>query len=702
MQRDLARDAVTLIKGRRTASERSADRPRILLMTEPCDLPTAISTPHPGRRTTSRGYDAGIGLRRTSSPRKVKASTRRGMSTAVIPLVPHTFSPVLLRALVPVLVILMSGGCVGLSDNPESVGDGGEGEGENTGDNSAEFFGAVCASPVINDDNGTVCGGCEFGNGDICGVADVAICEARENSDGQACELCLTAAGIVLYDDCFRTVVDTAACEVSPGVSDDVVCRTCFDEVGNAVSSSCTPVADRCDRDVEIGGRLCNQCYRDDVLVSTVCAPTDLTPRHCMAYDNDVGRCVDCYDANDALIAHDCSPASDGAACEERIQGGLLCTVCTDNIGQVASQECRDELPERARCERLEFSEQRCVMCAGIEGDVTFVKCDDVACTDGNVFCRDDSGCDEGEVCFDGLCVGSGSSDAEGKPAVDACVEPPRCVISHDVDGDLCRTCLTSAGATETLCMSTSNLTCAAVDEALLPDVVENVVDELFTDAPESSAGRAQGRSCVVCTDSAVDAEVYRDCAVPPPYCLDTSTIDGDLCSVCYDAVTSAVVYSACANDTCYDQRDVALHDDDGVAVLVDRATAIVGCKQCSAGDVDFTSCALRGRCDDGLTADADSCETTATTTLRLQPHRCSNPWTAWRNSTDRADDLAGLMSWALSEHGLVIDAATTTPGDTSCAVDACSCARGDVVTIVISAGDTALAESAFAGFLAP
>ena len=642
----------------------------------------------------------------------MKPSTRRGMSTAVVTVVLPSPAPTVrtLLSILTVLSVMAMTGC-DVSFDAESGGPSlGEGEGEENG--VPEVAPGACGDPVVGGD-GAICGGCAFGGDrDICGVGDEAICEVRENSEGRSCQLCITVAGVVLYDDCFRSAVDVSVCESTPSPSADLACSTCFDDIGNALSEGCTPVADRCDANVVIGDRLCNQCYRDGTLVSTICAPLDLDPRRCVAYENDVGRCVDCYDDTDTLIAHDCGPTSDaGGVCEDRIQGGLLCTVCYDNFGQVGFQQCRDELPESARCERLEFSEQKCVMCADVDGDVVFVHCADNSCEVDSV-CRADADCADNQVCFDGLCIlrtgrDDGSEGSDNEPTLAACVAPPACVITRNDVGDLCRTCPTAAGTSETRCMSTSALTCSVLDEAALPPAANNVVNEGSAGISDPVARPApQGRSCVLCTDRALDLEVYRDCdgngAVPPPYCIDSSAVDGGTCSVCFDAISSDVVYSSCSDDICYGHVAVALHDGEGLPLTVDSESAVAACKQCSDGDTDSTSCALPSRCDDGITADVSACAATAV--VRIQPQRCRNPWSAWRNSMTREDDLAGVMGFALSEHRLVIEAATATALATppTCAVDSCSCARGDVIELVVADADRAIAERAFAALLAP
>ncbi|HEY1099495.1 MAG TPA: hypothetical protein VGF99_11230, partial [Myxococcota bacterium] len=613
---------------------------------------------------------------------------------------------------------------LGCSVLEETATDDGGFETPDAGAEGIPDVGGRCGTPFVVDSD--TCGACEVA-GDICGSADVAICESRENSAGRTCQLCVTATGTILYNDCLDSDdVGAAFCELTPGRSDDEVCRSCFDATGSIISVGCGPSADRCETNVDVDGQLCNRCYDGDTLVSTVCAPADIEPRRCERYGNEQGTCIDCYgdDATGAeqLLLHDCrfasrGEANDSASCETRFRAGLSCTTCVDALGQQLSQVCRDDVPASDRCEQLSFAEQTCVVCVDPDDVIVFVDCVDPDCAVSDT-CRADSDCSDDRVCFDGRCVGrSGSRGGDGEegnegesepgnePALGACSEPPPCFSSRDDDGALCRTCTSGAGVTETQCLSSSSLTCTTVDEAALPPSAGNVVDEVDDGAAESPGDgpSPQGRQCVLCSDRDSGVEVYRDCAVvPPPYCTSVD-VDGARCDACYDAVDNSLVYSRCDDDVCFAQRDVTLRDDDGVALAVDRVTAVAACQQCG-GD---TTCALRGRCDDALGgASADACTattSTTTTTLPIYPRRCDNVWSAWRDSTDKRDDLAGLMGWALDTQQLQVLAATTSAAAVpACSARDCSCARGDRVELVLNDGDVERARRAFAGLLAP
>ncbi len=568
-----------------------------------------------------------------------------------------------------------------------------------------------CPVDLISVSDDETCAPCSFGT--VCGAVEEAPCEVRENSLGNACQLCMTSSGVVLYDDCFiQGEVDSAVCEPSPSNDPTTTCTTCFDALGAAVSTSCTPVSDSCVTEV-IGGRDCRVCSRDGTVVSTTCDAADLDPRTCVTYGNELGRCVDCFDDADAVIAHTCTtidgPETDAGgenegegsfatpSCEQRVVDGVSCTVCYDDAGQFVSQECSDGAPASERCERLAFTEQVCQVCVDSNNAVTFVDCVDRACS-VETTCRTDADCLEGQACYNGVCTARTGDDGESapNPGLAPCAEPPTCEMFNNRDGQLCRSCPTSTGATEVRCMSNSSLVCEVVAEAALPARADNSVAEASPNV-EVSDERNAGRSCVLCSSPTLDVEVYRDCegngAVPPPACLETSTVDSEVCTACFDAVTGNTVYSSCVSaagidDVCYGHSEHVLTD---AATLSDD---IVACKTCNDG-VQTTACALTSVCGDGLTADAAAC-TGDLVTLRLTPHHCDNPWASFRNSLARDDDLFGVMAWS-STGGFTVVSATSSvssPAASSCAPDDCGCARGDLIDVVVSVANRAAAEA--------
>ncbi len=615
--------------------------------------------------------------------------------------------------LLPLAGLLLAGAsCFGPSGPTAFAGDG-DSSG-NPPDESASNSGCPVSKITFEDEQ--TCATCDFGT--ICGVVQEAPCEVRENSLGDACQLCITSSGVVLYDDCFiQGDVESATCEPSPSNDPDTTCTTCFDALGAAISTRCTPVSDSCTDEV-IDGRNCRVCSRDGAVVSTTCDAAELDPRICVVYGNAVGRCVDCFDDNRVVIAHSCTaedPSTEAEgeivlpapSCEQRLVDGVSCTVCYNDAGLFVSQECNDGAPAPQRCERLAFTEQVCQVCVDSNNAVTFVDCVDVACS-VETTCRSDADCLENQACFNGLCTARTGDDGAGDPPDPedaACIEPPTCEMFNNRDGQLCRSCPTSAGGTEVRCMSNTSLVCEVVAESALPPRVDDSVPEASAAAEGDDERNSQGRSCVLCTSPTLNVEVYRDCegngAVPPPACLETTSVDNEVCTACFDAVTGGTVYSSCvradAVEECYGHSKHVLLDATGTALGDD----VVTCKMCNDG-VQTASCALPSVCGDGLTADPTAC-TGDVVTLQLTPHQCDNPWASYRRSRSRNDDLAGVMAWSQAVGGFVVVAATSSPvspATSSCAPDDCNCDRGDVIDVVVSAAsrDAAVAFFTAAG----
>lgn len=637
---------------------------------------------------------------------QVKFPPLHGTSTAEqLAMVPRSLLlPRRLLVLLALAGALLGSGCCVIdgtcSISSEAAVDNGGGDFEdNRG--APESATPGCDPSAIRESGDVVCATCEFGEDAICGEADFAACESRENGLGESCQLCITPTGAVLYDDCFSNgegVTDAAFCEPTPGRQEGEVCNTCFDSFGAAVSTSCAPEADACSAFVADDGRSCSVCSTADGNTFTVCDNVDIDPAFCRAYENDVGRCVDCFGSDRSLLSHTCSPQNGVRVCEERVENGLICSVCFNDSGFVVEQSCAEGVPQVERCEQLVFSEQTCVVCVDAKGDVAVVDCAANACTglDADVACRSDADCGEAEACFDGACVqrvGDPSEPAPGGPEDDCSV--PACTMSVDGNGDVCRTCPTSTGLTETLCLGAGPLRCESISEDSLPAPPSDDVGEDNLGEAERPGSAPQGRTCVVCADPA-GVEVYRDCegngAVPPPYCSDVVTADNDLCTVCFDAITDAAVYTSCAEASCYDRRDTELQDRNGVALTVDNQIAVATCQLCSDGDSIDASCQLQQTCDTSLVADPSTCQGNAE--LRLRPRVCENPWEGYRRSASRRDDLAGLMAYALDQHGLVVQSANTAadPASPACDVDDCSCPRGDLVVIIVDNADAAAA----------
>lgn len=659
----------------------------------PCDLDLAPGGGAAGRPVL--GHDA----------KNVKAGDGRGMSSA------ESFtmrSPTL--PLAAVLVALVGPALTGcellVAGLPTSSGDDSVAP-------EARQDGATTATPGcpvegITTTGDEVCAPCDFVPEPICGVPTTAICESRQDSSGQPCELCLTDAGVVLYDDCRLDAsagVEAARCETVPGATEGEVCTACFDSLGSVVSSTCAPAADRCEPFVADDGRTCSSCSSDDGTSYIVCETVAIDPAYCLAWGNAFGQCVDCFDAFDTRLSHACTPDEGPRVCEQRVQPeGLVCIVCYDAGGFVVEQSCDEGVPQFERCEELTFSEQICTVCVDAAGTPTFVDCRSTVC-EGKVnavaACRSDADCAAAEVCFAGTCTPLDDPGAAEAPA-DACAAPA-CTMSRDADGTLCRTCPTSAGDSETRCLGAAVLSCEVLPEDALPAADRDTVDENFgSDGVETlPPADPQGRLCVLCRDRESGDEVYRDCdgngAVPPPACREVIGEDGSTCTACFDAITGDTVFTSCGAARCHDRADRTLVDEGGVPLRLDGGEAVATCEQCLVDGADEATCRLPARCGDGLFADLASCAGTAS--LTIAPRRCENPWEAFRQDTGRDDDLAGLLAFALADHDLVIHAATTRPGNAGC-TETCGCNRGDQVELVVADVDLERARAVFGPLL--
>ncbi len=397
-----------------------------------------------------------------------------------------------------------------------------------------------CDEDAISQNGATRCATCDFGT--ICGVPDEALCETRQNNIGAACQLCVSDANVILYDDCNTNAGATAIgrCEPTPGRNNGEQCTTCFDVQGAAVSTTCAPAGDTCETFTQNDGRVCTTCLDRRGNSFSTCDAPNIDPVRCVAYGEDGGRCVDCFDARGGLLSHACTPNNGAVRCQEQVQPeGLVCTVCTDGAGVAVERRCEDSFRggNRESCERLDFSEQRCVVCTD-DDSVTFVACEPTTCEENGAqndgesvnvggACRSDSDCQEG-ACFNGQCqsnsfggvVGGGDEPAQA-PNAPVC-QAPLCQTHRGDDGSICRTCPTSDNRQETRCMGDAVLSCEVVQES-------------------------QGRVCVQCSDSATDSVVYRDCdGVPPPVCRQVATDNNEICTVCNDAVSGDVVYTTC------------------------------------------------------------------------------------------------------------------------------------------------------------
>lgn len=570
-----------------------------------------------------------------------------------------------------------------------------------------------CPMAAVSSADGRVCASCDFAAAPICGAPSTAVCESRQDSAGRPCELCLTDDGVVLYDDCRQdaaATLEAARCETVPGATEFEVCSACFDDAGNVVSRTCSPSAERCESVVVDDGRTCSRCTTNRGDSFTVCDAVDIDPDYCVVYEDDAGRCIDCYDADRGMISHACTPRDGTRVCEERVQPeGLVCKVCYDGGGFVVEQTCEPGVPQLERCETLVFSEQTCTVCVDATNSPTFVECHSTLCADARLTasCRVDDDCADGQVCYDGACAARDPSAPPDDPqeGADACAEPPACTMTRTSAGEtLCRTCPTSTGAQETRCVGVEVLACEVLPESELPEEVSDAIDDGDV-GNQGAAAEPQGRLCVLCRDRERGTEVYRDCdgngAVPPPSCSEVIQADGSVCTACFDAVSRDPVFTSCGEARCHDRTERPLINAVGLPIrLVDGTTATATCEQCLVDDVDQVSCRLSPSCAaDDLFATNATCP--GTTSLTIAPRRCDNLWDAYRPGRARDDDLAGLLTYALAEHRLIVQAATTRPGPATC-TDGCDCDRGDRIELTVAEQDVEAARVVFGSLLSP
>ncbi|MDP2342538.1 MAG: hypothetical protein Q8O67_16395 [Deltaproteobacteria bacterium] len=629
-----------------------------------------------------------------------------------------------MRVLFSLVFAVALSGCCALDDTCQVAADTGEGIDDN-GDVALTSPG--CDPKSIAVEGAVVCADCAFANDSICGAPNEALCEVRENSFGDACQLCVTADGVILYDDCFTGAAarESALCEESASDNADEVCKVCFDDDGNTVSTTCGPRADECSEVTGADGRLCTRCTANGEVVSNDCESVDIDPSLCRAYGNDLGQCVDCFDDDNALLSHSCTPSGGGVgfvSCEQTVSpDGLACTVCVDENGTTVERSCDQEIqPEPERCGQLVFTEQTCIVCVDDLNAVVFIDCQRNGCVavDDTVACRLDSDCAAGQACFDGTCVAQNSgappppdddpnAPEPAPPEVNICEPPPACTMDVGSDGAVCRTCpvTTSDGlvGSETRCVS-AGLACEVVPETSTDGDGTNDL----APPPEDP----QGSNCVVCKDTGSGVVVYEDCgngSVPPPYCLNEDTGDGTQCSVCFDAVTDAPIYTSCGDETCFALESQVLIDGEQAPLLVAGEPATVACKQCGDADVNAPTseeaaaafsaiCSLENVCQDPFGSSFAACP--ATTTLTIAPHSCENPWDVWAQAGEGdVGLLQSVIAFALGERGLTIVAASVVV-DAGAGCDACTCETGMRIELLVPEADADVVAALFEGFV--
>jgi hypothetical protein len=516
-----------------------------------------------------------------------------------------------------------------------------------------------CDADAIRKSGDEICASCTVDADDveICGLPEIARCEAREDSKGDPCRICATAGGEILYDSCFSDVSpEIASCErsllgPSPAEADDddIVCETCTDLRGAVVSTVCEPVHDECHA-VQDGDRACRECTRDGAVVIYACEQPNIEPRSCQVYGNERGRCIDCFGDEDQLLSHSCTLVGDVfVSCSEIVtQEGLRCSVCVDQNGAQVSRSCNQDIAELQQCALLDYTDQSCLVCLDQFGGVALTSCQRKGCVGDN------------------------------------CAAPPACFFENVGDA-LCRTCtVEGSGALEQRCVVETNLVCAS-------------------GVSDGAAG-----SCLSCTDRVTGLEVYKRCdgTGSPPTCFTVDDADGGRCEVCNDPVSNETVYASCDGQTCYALGRYQLTGRLGTALRLDGSPAVAECAECArsadfSGASSFTaSCSLRDDCGGtDLVDPGAACERAVL--LQLAPRLCGNPWE--RAGYGSADGQAGayellvVLGYALEAGGIGLISLSTSVGeaDAECA-GGCDCPRGDRMDALVRAQDADAAARLF------
>jgi hypothetical protein len=407
------------------------------------------------------------------------------------------------------------------------------------------LYNAECAPEDILTLDDQQCATCHFADEyEICGQLLSARCIDMTNAYGTACQSCVVnSTGEVLYDDCAERAVDTGTtCETvllapteavdnltdaGPQAIDDEEdinsqkCEICSDADGQVTSFQCRPNHDAC-QDVSIDGRSCTECTLDGVFAYRECEPWSIDPVKCESYENDAGRCVDCFGTENEMLTHQCTLTQADSAelfCDTFLAAnGVSCQKCYDLNGNVVIENCEETAPAAEYCERLTFEEQTCVLCLDQSNTPTLIDCIANTCVEGD------------------------ESD---------CPPPPSCENAYNSDGALCRICPYTDEESDTiiqeqLCLTGGNLFCEEFTELVEQERPSNGDEDL---TPEVVTVEI---TCVICLDEGV--EVYRNCdgvepdsLVSPPICEAHVTEVGSLsCQICYDATTNEEVFNDC------------------------------------------------------------------------------------------------------------------------------------------------------------
>jgi hypothetical protein len=171
------------------------------------------------------------------------------------------------------------------------------------------------------------------------------------------------------------------------------VCVTCYDAKGNVVRDGCytkdpKPAGDECYDIKRVDGALCTICFdaKSGTVSKSSCRVPDANgcampgtppapPIMCKEYDDKGQRCVVCYDQGKE-VKRDCAgapPSGGGVACEEtKHADGTVCTVCTDDKGNVLKKGCTAPLPlpdpAGITCKETVEKGLHCTVCVDAKG----------------------------------------------------------------------------------------------------------------------------------------------------------------------------------------------------------------------------------------------------------------------------------------------------------------------------------------------
>jgi hypothetical protein len=668
--------------------------------------------------------------------------------------------PARVLVLLSLLVAFGSTGCgllIGIESDDAGIAADGPDVDQPQGDCPTNVNGdCVLASDACSSDDlethpdGTACAQCVDGDDviEICGDRTTVQCSQLENAFGEPCQRCVTE-DMVLYDDCILAAVpdgDVFCEQVEAGdvqasapddmgsivVDDNQDCEVCYDANGSVVSTSCRPEADACET-IVLDGRSCEQCTFEGQLAYLECEDVDLDPDVCEVYEDEQGRCVDCYQ-NNALISHACTLGDPGAREPGYCQtydtfDGLLCTECFDDAGQSVDFWC-EEPPSAAFCQELDFEQARqvCTVCVDEFGQVTASECLDLACL-------------------------------EQTEDPDACINTTPCTFVQSADGQLCRECpIDNAmgldeGAVERECLSGGGgeLVCEEVfdffeapgdpDDPNADPVVEEVRcircygpnGELVHEACEGMGGspapptcsyevQPDGTECLVCTDANTGDVIYQ-CGGGEPQCYE-EVIDNQLCWVCDGQIVECGPPPLMC--TVLDAQLVGANNQEPVTFVTpggDVLDAFVDCSECfdeqtGADVIDFASCTLRDACrvdetdpnDPGNGGDPDlppdgtppapAPVCPDSNLWRYDLPQCGAPWQPDNTQTPAgsAAEVQQVMAWLLSLE-IVPQSVTiyvSGPGE-DCA--SCSCASGRTLELWTSVSETTEATLLDVGF---